>query len=86
MFESRLLLQEPGKAPSKLVTARPNEQNTDLEFCWATLFCSTYRSPFGGSVKQHMLDVSRPIWSRELSNQAPSRGGVCSHNNHELSG
>lgn len=33
MFESRLLLQDPGKALSKLVTAQPNEQNTDLKFC-----------------------------------------------------
>lgn len=33
MVESRLLLQDPGKALSKLVTAQPNEQNTDLEFC-----------------------------------------------------
>lgn len=31
MFESWVLLQEPGKALSKLVTTQPNKQNTDLK-------------------------------------------------------
>lgn len=67
MLENKLLLQDPGKALSELVTARPVEgaEQLSLVLFGYNLFSSMKRcrNPPRAGVKQHVLYTSKYIRS-----------------------